>query len=66
MLVKYKAFSILTVISKLDIQFYLLGKKKRSSILGEQLSLPEVIVETRFKNCMERHCFYEECSHVCG
>lgn len=44
MLVKYKAFSILTVISTLDIQFYLLGNKERSSILGEQFSLPEVIV----------------------
>lgn len=45
MLVKYKVFSMLTVIPKLDIQFNLLGNKERSSILGEQFSLLEVIVE---------------------
>ena len=39
-LIKYKAFSINSVISNLDIQFHLLSNKERSTTLGEQFCSP--------------------------
>jgi len=64
MLVKYKAFSINTVISNFDIQFHLLSNKDTSTTSGEQFCSLLVIREVQFKNCMEVHCFYKSRSHV--